>query len=478
MSYNIYLWGFDDSYTRDVIRELEDENLIIVKRWFVSGSMVGDEFFEGRSYIEPPWRFDVRKDYENESLYTPKKIDDYFYKNMMMILHNFNRSTDCFSIPMHEVLNMIHCLKNHYYYLLDKDKPELIIFYNLPHYPEGIILYFLAKAMGVKTLLFTMTSFIGETSYVFSLDDYGKCENVPEYEPLYTTRHLENIEISHTIDMPYTTKTAIKHDMGLDKPWYRKLRAFLHPLDYCCERWNLIVDGFFEKYEGGLDFIEMRSHKLVNKLIEERMYSDRFDLYCKEKVDFQCDYVYFPLHLQPEMSTDTNGGMFTDQLLALEKLARVMPRGWKIYVKENPKQKAYKRGKYFFRRLNLIPNVVLLSRQVDTIKLMKNSKCVVTINGTAAWEAVRGGRPAIIFGKYWYEGLPGIFKFSDDIDLEKVCQYQIDRQYFNECVYKKKKKMLPVVLYDSDIQYVKGFNQNKNKEELARFFYYILPLVR
>ena len=71
----------------------------------------------------------------------------------------------------------------------------------------------------------------------------------------------------------------------------------------------------------------MRSHKTLNKLLEESLYSERFDRCCEEKCNFECEYVYFPLHLQPEMSTDTNGGMFTDQLLALEKLSRVMPDG-------------------------------------------------------------------------------------------------------------------------------------------------------
>ncbi len=477
MQYDVCLWGFDDTYTRDVIRRLENEGIINIKRWFISESMADNELFYGKEYVEPSWHFDLRKDYNNESAYPPESIDKQIFDNLMMILHNFTRVTDYFSIPMHEVINMIHCLKNHYYYLLKKDNPSMIIFYNLPHYQEGIVLYFLAKAMGIKTLLLTMTSFIGEVSYCYSLEDYGKFEKVPEYKPVYVERRLENIETSHRIVMPYTTPEVIKHDMGLDKPLERKIRGILHPLQYCKERYNIIVGNYHNKYDSITDLLEVRLHKSINGFFEKINYSKRFKSSSVSDCNLKENYVYFPLHLQPEMSTDTQGGMYTDQLLALEKISNVIPKNWKIYVKENPKQTAYKRGKYFFRRLKLIPNVQLLPRHMDTIALMENAKCVVTINGTAAWEAVRGGKPAIIFGKYWYEGLPGIFKFYDGIDIKQICQYKVDRDDLNKSVYKKKMKMLPVVLYDSDIQYVKDFDMEKNKEELFHFFQYILPLV-
>lgn len=478
MAYDVYIWGMDDSIPRDVILELQSKEIINIKRWIVSDRLLDDPIFKGQEWIEPPWRFYFIKDYERKCMFPPEEIDAYILDNMTMILHNFTRSTDYFSVPMHEVINIVHCLKNHYYYLLKKDNPDVVIFGDLPHYHEGIVLYFLAKAMGIKTILLNTTSFVGEITYCYSLDDYGKFQEVPEYTPMYKERKLENIENTHKMNLAYMTPEAIKHYLGLDKSWSQKLRGILHPVDFCRERYNIIAGNYHAKYDSLIDLVEMKLHKVINKKLGKENYHKRLKQISVSNIDMNIDYVYFPLHLQPEMTTDTMGGAYTDQLLALEKLSYRLPKGWKIYVKENPKQTAYKRGKYFFQRLKQIPNVFFLDRSIDTVSLMHNAKLVATINGTAAWEAAKGGKPAIIFGKNWYDGLPGIFRFHDNIKMDVVAEYKIDREKLNIEVFEKKKKMVPVVFHDSDALNVDDFNEENNKDELLRFFQYILPLIR
>ena len=73
--------------------------------------------------------------------------------------------------------------------------------------------------------------------------------------------------------------------------------------------------------------------------------------------------MYFALQLQPEMTTSALGGPFKDQALAIETLARLLPPGVRILVKENPKQGAYQRGPMFFHRLARIPGVTV-SREI------------------------------------------------------------------------------------------------------------------
>lgn len=66
------------------------------------------------------------------------------------------------------------------------------------------------------------------------------------------------------------------------------------------------------------------------------------DLY--RDFDFQGNFVYFPLHLQPEMATLPLGGRFNDQILAVECLRSLLSPDWNIIIKENPHQTCYQRG--------------------------------------------------------------------------------------------------------------------------------------
>lgn len=126
-------------------------------------------------------------------------------------------------------------------------------------------------------------------------------------------------------------------------------------------------------------------------------------------------YVYFPLHLQPELTTASVGGVFADQLLAIELLSAWLPPDHLIYLKENPKQTEKQRGPLFYKRLKALKNVRLLHRNQSSIELIQKCVGVATITGTAGWEALFYGKPVIVFGSAWYREFPGVFEFTEGL---------------------------------------------------------------
>ena len=154
-----------------------------------------------------------------------------------------------------------------------------------------------------------------------------------------------------------------------------------------------------------------------------------------DKINNAEKYVYFPLHLQPEMTTDTLGGIYYDQLLAIEKLRNILPDDWYIYVKENPKQTAYMRGLRFFERLSQIKNVRLLNKDVNTYDIMQDCQFVATITGTAGWEAITGGKPALVFGLALYRYLSGVSIYHDGITVKEILENNIDIVKLERQVY-------------------------------------------
>lgn len=148
-------------------------------------------------------------------------------------------------------------------------------------------------------------------------------------------------------------------------------------------------------------------------------------------VDLNCEYVYFPLHFEPERTTNPDGGIFHDQFLALKDLRNILPGNIKIYVKEHPSQfyisdrGSRGRSPLFYNLINNVKNTFLVRNDYNTIDLIKRSKFVATITGTVAIEAAILGIPALTFGSVWYKGCPNIIPFKDGLSYKEVINLNI-----------------------------------------------------
>lgn len=123
--------------------------------------------------------------------------------------------------------------------------------------------------------------------------------------------------------------------------------------------------------------------------------------------------IYFPLHLQPELTTSCLGMNFFDQNLAIARLVGFLRKRkvtFSVLVKENPKQSRAERQ--FLSLLGRFPEIVFVAKDVSSKMLIQKSDLVATISGTAGWEAVKSGKQAIVFGTTWYESAPGVTKFD------------------------------------------------------------------
>ncbi len=117
-------------------------------------------------------------------------------------------------------------------------------------------------------------------------------------------------------------------------------------------------------------------------------------------------YIFFPLHISPEHSTQVMGTMWQDQIHVIEALAKSIPFDWVVYVKEHPAT-LYCRARPtdFYKRLRKLPNVSLAPVYANTGEIIINSEMVAVITGTAGWEAVQRGKPVINFGKCFWDCL-------------------------------------------------------------------------
>ncbi|MBT3582755.1 hypothetical protein HN510_02970 [Candidatus Woesearchaeota archaeon] len=145
-------------------------------------------------------------------------------------------------------------------------------------------------------------------------------------------------------------------------------------------------------------------------------------------------YVFFPLHFQPEASSSIYAKWFMDQATIVENIAKSVPLGYKLYVKEH--QYGFGSKPYdFYKRLKKLKNVRLITPYANTFELIKNCSLVVTINSTVGWEASLFQKPVISFANIYYTVSDNINKLKQIEDLQKLISENIGTKTdYNELI--------------------------------------------
>ncbi len=122
-------------------------------------------------------------------------------------------------------------------------------------------------------------------------------------------------------------------------------------------------------------------------------------------------YVIYPIHFQPEATTLVQAPMYLDQAALIQDIARSLPIGHRLYVKEHVSNRG-RRPMSFYDTLKAIPSVRLIGPDADTWSLIQNASAIAVITGTMGWEGVLFGKPVITFGNVFMNVLPHVHKAS------------------------------------------------------------------
>jgi hypothetical protein len=314
------------------------------------------------------------------------------------------------------------------YRLLKKVEPELLLFGNIPHGGHDYLLYRVARALGIRTMILFQMPICPRFMIMENIDDFGSFSEI-------SSGTMDDIGSLPEIKTPFYMKGG--------KSVLDRMRSVRNTIRDCGK---------------GVFFIE--------KKIRYRKYLKERSLTAAASA-LEAPFAYFPLHLQPEMTTSTLGDIYVDQVLAIERLARKMPAGMRILVKENPKQNEYQRPANFFARLRAIPNAVLVPLETDTFELIRRCSFVATVTGTAGWEAINMGKPALIFGKAWYENLPGVFKYRSAMKIEDMIGAAIPRSELESAYRRLMAKTRPGVVSSPYFKLVPGIDVHANNRKVA-----------
>ncbi len=133
------------------------------------------------------------------------------------------------------------------------------------------------------------------------------------------------------------------------------------------------------------------------------------------------DYVYMPLHLIPESSVFVKASFYVDELNLIEQVSKALPVGWKLYVKEHQAMLG-ERDISFYKKVKEIPGVrlVQINYYQDPKPWIVKAKGIITITGTAAYEAALLGKRSAIFGNVPFGLIDGVRKINSYEELPEI----------------------------------------------------------
>ena len=317
-------------------------------------------------------------------------------------------------------------------------KIDAIISGDIPHVSFQYVLYCVAQELGVPFIMCRMAK-VGSRYVV--IDDFRDYKALREEAHglrggAHEVRELdENIRAyynKHAIKnsgdaTPYYVKDFMRkgdfrrHDVPSLKGVWKSLKqlsffrlVYSHCKDIVHYYFTIHRFGDIEgMYERGYVFswYDYRWDKI------KKRYQKKYQELEKEP-DFTKKYIYFALHNQPECSTSAMGGLFVNQFLAIDMLSAALPKGWELYIKENPGQWIMPRthtGRFpgFYEDIANLKNVQLVPQKTSTFELIKNSQAVASITSAACLEGVLRGKPALLFGYVWFMHCEGVLRVQN-----------------------------------------------------------------
>jgi|GEM_PF-1018334 len=302
------------------------------------------------------------------------------------------------------------------YYQLYKDylmreKPDAVLCTIIESH-EGMMLYAAAKELKIQTIFVTSSrnlalSFFSETPN----------EEMPAYtfnEPLDPSLMAKAEDIVHSFQKSVSKAVQFTYEPRLEDliefkkflPVTKKLMRAPRGL------WNLYQDVKREPYsyhpnplwfQPFMQFWWLNLKVATWKAKRRKRFADITHLDQLPK-----KFVYFPLHVYPELTITTMAPFFEDQLRAVDLIRYHIPPDHLLVIKEHPAMLG-RRPLSFFKALTHRAGVYLAAQQLPSVELIKRSSMTVSITGTACLEAMLLGKPSLTLEKTFFSHWVPVF---------------------------------------------------------------------
>jgi len=139
-----------------------------------------------------------------------------------------------------------------------------------------------------------------------------------------------------------------------------------------------------------------------------------------DEFDPDLPYYFYPLHLEPEAVVLYQAhGIYKNQVKLIENIAAQLPPGTYLYVKDHPHDIGYRSADDYLR-LNAVPNIRLLPASIPGKRVIRHARGVITLAGTAGFEALMLAKPVVVFARTFYSESEGVMRLKHVRDLRET----------------------------------------------------------
>jgi capsule polysaccharide modification protein KpsS len=128
-------------------------------------------------------------------------------------------------------------------------------------------------------------------------------------------------------------------------------------------------------------------------------------------------FLFFPIHFEPEAVISYGAYFNSEQDIFIHNILKSLREDQILVVKEHPQQLSILTESRFKRLKNLWPNLHYVKGEFSSFMLLEKAEIVITLGGTAGFEALVHGKDVINFGSNYYDSYSGILNFSNFKDL-------------------------------------------------------------
>lgn len=351
-------------------------------------------------------------------------LDEELIENMrhceMVFLDMVERYARYKDMPYEERRRQYYEHLRYWNHILETDKIGLYLANTIPHQCYDLVIYDLCRLKGIPVRYIERYYIVDAFAVEEDWRDAGKKLDVrmQELRKEYADERKE-IPLSPAFEEYFSAFSAQSSD-----PWYMFHREDRLAKKSFVLKWASMALSYGVRKP--LKFlVAVTSPSFWTRKYRQHKTALMYDAHTRVP-DLNVPYIYVPLHLQPEATTCPMGGAYSSQELIVDLLAKTVPDGVRIYVKEHPAQGELARSEEFYRSLMEHPAVTLVPRTFSTFELTDHALAVATVTGTAAFESTFRGKPSLMFGHRFHQFAPGVFRIRTAQDCRTAIRSIMD----------------------------------------------------